>query len=180
MGDFMNIKHFASYFNPKSSEHHAVEDFKQLKGWQKVLTSTATAISVPLLLGFGSVALFRVLTKSFKAKPLNVNDNSTKLDQSAIKADKSRTSISGATELPPVPSRKASSTESSSSIEEEAVAPHPSSGNFCIRYDRYTESFIIGKDRDFVKRKAPYLFEGHDPVYQLADGSPMPIEPGIT
>jgi hypothetical protein len=92
LGFFMNIKQLGSYFNPKSPEHHAVSNFKQLKGWQKFLTAAITAISIPLLFGFGSVALFRVLTKSFSAKPLNLGESTSELHSSAAKTSKSSSS----------------------------------------------------------------------------------------
>jgi hypothetical protein len=181
----MDIIKLGSYFNPNSSDHHAVRDFNQLlKGWQKFLTAAITAISVPLLLGFGSVALFRILTKNFSAKSLNLGECTSELHSSASKTAKSSSSISPSSSQSPSSSSRTSSEEtptissqSTSSIENDTI-PQPSSSKFCVKFERLQNSFIIGKNLEFVKSIVPYLFEGHDPVYQLADGSPIPLEEG--
>lgn len=169
----MKIREFGSYFNPKSVEHHAVRDFTHLKGWQQALTVIITAISIPLLFGVGSIALFRVLTKSFTAKPLNPQENGDSLERTASKTARSSSSISSSS-----PSSSISATRSThlTSWEEPFIAPLPS--KFCIKYDRSQTAFVIGSDLEFVKTRAPYLFEGHETTYQMEDGSPIRVRPG--
>lgn len=62
---------FCSYFNPCSSKHHAVQDFKKLKGLQQAIviitTMLAAFASLPLF-GFGGIPAFRKVVKNFSNK----------------------------------------------------------------------------------------------------------------
>ncbi len=72
--NIMSPSSFFSYFNPISTEHHAIERFGNLKHWQKAVTGAVTGLAIlvtlvtipifgfPFILG---VAVFRALTEKF-------------------------------------------------------------------------------------------------------------------
>lgn len=71
----------ASYFNPFSKEHYALDRFKDLSGRKRfltiVLTALATIASLPIL-GVGGVATFRALTRKFTVIKLDGGENRPK------------------------------------------------------------------------------------------------------
>lgn len=67
----MNISWHA-YFNPFSTQFHAVSDFTQLPSWKKKTAVIAMTFFVSLLtLGIGSVAVFRVMTRRMMATKID-------------------------------------------------------------------------------------------------------------
>lgn len=71
-----------SYFNPASTLHHALDEYKTVTVREKVvilaLTILATIVSLPIA-GLGAVAVFRKMTEHFAPKK-----ETTKADQVAI------------------------------------------------------------------------------------------------
>ena len=78
------------YFNPFSSQFHALDEFKNLSGGQKILTIALTALVSLVSFGFGGVAVFRALVNRFQ--PLDL-DADTPQSGTARKVDDARRSL---------------------------------------------------------------------------------------